>query len=1035
MDYFARLTKRIARPKKAKPTPGMRLEKFEKAWKYCHNTYFLQDRKVDAKVSHTGIPQNLKVMVDLLVEEELETDMDDSSTGVCLEYFLRNNVLAALVHLSEADCPAGLLGETIRTMANLVNLLDDRFLVHKGVHTPLLNLLRMVAANPRQSIRYQEDLVDLAYLLCSKIHGFPELLHIFFLDRSWLHLSEDVKIGQSASHVNKLYHPTSVDGMTDGEPSQSTECEPGENTSTGTSGLPVAQVSAGSPQGAAAAPKEFEFLLFTYLLQFIHKEGKVGDYARTGLLFLVELSHDSDLCQFILRSSDLSTILSASMGALYSQLPRRLMVAYDENLLAPTKTEDSHGSSYPNVPAVATTAGMFAAASADITGNTQASPDFTTLAGRASLGEHDDTTLDTSMDAMESTTSPEFHQVMVSFLKLVEFYQDVLDRCPNPTLHRSLLYHFQTHFLETVLYPSLLESSDADGTAVAVMTYLELILQTLGPSSLTESLMFFLLGSDHILDDSLVTYTLSNDANVEGQQTTLEPKSHPTTLAFNLKDLICTNLQSDSRFAIIAALKLWTTILTDHCKYTPLLLDTLPCAQRVVRPPRRSTGGLVTHDNVEGIPQTPIQQHLRDMESYVCLLSLIDGEHISPTFITGYERYLSDVEAAWERHAQYHYSVDQQARTLSSGADPSSMCALPAQSPQPGWPTSGSTRSRKYSRQNLLHVKEEDAGDQEEVADNSSPAEAPQPCSTQRYRLSPNDPLLRALLHLMAKFYSHSVDVNLALTGTIAALASCPHRELEGLFVQDPPVAQPLPGSTLSHLEREKLLPNQCSLNKKALGVNTPSAGDDVFNPWAGVGGKTPLSSPRLSTLGGREAQLTTYTTNPDTLTPMMPWQCPGHSSYPSFLVVFHTLAQQVGEFRTKFSDFDHRLLRTRTSLLLTPCPQIQPVDAQSASPCPARYVSSTESTTSALVSHSSERALSDSRSSTGKPPEMANVPTPGTVDTAPSNPPQDTLSSAKISFASLCENVLILEEFVKELVAVVQVRRSTGQDMISYVS
>ncbi|KAJ1648546.1 hypothetical protein IWQ61_009976 [Dispira simplex] len=578
------------------------------------------------------------------------------------------------------------------------------------------------------------------------------------------------------------------------------------------------------------------------------------------------------------------------------------------------------------------------------------------------------------------------------------------------------------------------------------MTYLELILQTLGPSSLTESFMFFLLGSDYTLDDPLTTYSLSNDVNGKGQQATLEFKSHPTTLAFNLKDLICTNLQSDSRFAIIAALKLWTTILTDHCKYTPLLLDTLPCAQRVARSACRSDG-FATQDITTAVPQTPIQQHLRDMESYVCLLSLIDGKRISPTFIVGYERYLSDVEAAWEWHAQYHCSVDQLTRPLVSGTNPSSLCAIPAQSPQSGWPTGGSTRSRKYSRQNLLHVTEEIPVDQEEVVGDTTSPEVPQFRSTRRYRLSPNDPLLRALLHLMAKFYSHSVDVNLALTGTIAALASCPHRELEGLFVQDPSVAQPLLGSTLSHLEREKLLPNQRTLNKKALGLNTPPAGDDVFNPWAGMGGKTPLGSPRPSTLGGRETQLTTLTTHLDTLVPIIPWQCPGQNPYPSFLVVFHILAQQVGEFRTKFSDFDHRLLRTRTSLLLNPCSQVQSVDTYLASPCPIRYVSSTEPATPTLTSPSRERAPSDSHNSTGKPPEMPNhvqlgnsgqlpnIPSTGTVDTPPSNPSQDTLSLTKISFASLCENVLILEEFVKELVAVVQVRRSTGQDMISYVS
>ena len=68
---------------------------------------------------------------------------------------------------------------------------------------------------------------------------------------------------------------------------------------------------------------DYEFLLFTYLLRFLHREGKAGDYARTALLFIVEIAEGA-LGEFVLHTSSFPAMAAAAVGALYSQLPRTL---------------------------------------------------------------------------------------------------------------------------------------------------------------------------------------------------------------------------------------------------------------------------------------------------------------------------------------------------------------------------------------------------------------------------------------------------------------------------------------------------------------------------------------------------------------------------------------------------------------------------------------------------------------------------------------------------------------------------------------
>lgn len=66
------------------------------------------------------------------------------------------------------------------------------------------------------------------------------------------------------------------------------------------------------------------FPLFYFLVEYLHHDGRVGDFARTGLLYLLGSSvHSEELEKWIVES-DLPKMMASGLGALYGRLSRYL---------------------------------------------------------------------------------------------------------------------------------------------------------------------------------------------------------------------------------------------------------------------------------------------------------------------------------------------------------------------------------------------------------------------------------------------------------------------------------------------------------------------------------------------------------------------------------------------------------------------------------------------------------------------------------------------------------------------------------------
>ncbi|ORX95459.1 hypothetical protein K493DRAFT_282785 [Basidiobolus meristosporus CBS 931.73] len=775
--------------------------------------------------STTRVGQIFKTMVDLLVQEEIRTE--EGATGACMEYLLKNHVLGKLAH----HAPDGIRQEVIRFISSMINLLDDRFLVHKAAHVPTLKLLEDCMGNEEWRECFAEDLVDLMYNICSKIHGYPELLHIFFYDKQWLTAPQKSN-ARGVQGQNKLFNAESLKNLV----SNQEISNEGEK-------------------------REYEFAFFKHLLLFIHKDGKLGDVARTALLFLMDVA-DSGLRDFIL-TGDFCTIIAAGLGAFYSQLPRKLVVE---------ASMESVSFGYHGYPTEKTQRG-------------------------------------------ETATSPEFQALLESFLKYLDFTQEVLVRCSRGSICTLLLDSTKSLFVENILYPSLLECSDTDGTAIAVITYIDLLIRHIKNSELNNMIVAYLVNSDLTNMPSHSTSGLrgisNGDTDVDAPTKQLEA---PPLLPYNMKDLIFSNLRSTSQPVVIAALKLLKTMLTHHCLYTVSFLDVEYTSTREKPTDERR--------------YTPAIDHLRVLSKYLSLISLIDPTHEKGLSAKSYGEYLADAEVSMEYHEHHH--MDDMAHmklgVLTKKSNP-----------------------RRHTR--AMSIKYSNLDATKNTFTEEQPKKIPSGllqnlnrCTLFKHKIRPTDPIMHVLIGLLSGYFEQSCELNLAVTGVLTAVISCPCRDLESWVSSKNETLIPP-----NHPHGRHSPVSSDSNNQEEYGISPPSliyddeSSEDEMDPSAQD--ETCFKSRLFED--------------------------------PIFFAVLEELSNQVVRYRREMLGFDQRFRARREELLSF---GIQPA----------------------------RRAFHVSE--------------------------EGRFNSKRRSLEEMVDNAIILGEVIKEVVSIVQVRRSLGVNEVWYV-
>ena len=277
-------------------------------------------------------------------------------------------------------------------------------------------------------------------------------------------------------------------------------------------------------RGAGGETRRNQFPLFYVLVQYVHSDGPVGDFARTGLLYLTETASRSNSLETWMIESDLAPQMASGLGALYSRLSRHFPPLEQSEkalpILALSDPSDSDGST--------------------------------------------------------KETRENFQQNTKEFLSYLAFWQDTLNHCKSAEVAETLLDHFQVLFVQQLLYPSLLESSDvAGGSTAAVLAHLAKTLTALDHRVLAQRLLGYLLNSSQhqsAKNKHRARPSISRRKSLEHLAALAEIAQSPSPALFSLHDLVQLSLRSTHPNTVNACLKLLSVILDKHhpCALTGL---------------------------------------------------------------------------------------------------------------------------------------------------------------------------------------------------------------------------------------------------------------------------------------------------------------------------------------------------------------------------------------------------------------------------------------------------------------------------------
>ncbi|KAI9804089.1 MAG: hypothetical protein M1825_001491 [Sarcosagium campestre] len=550
MDFWARLIGGVGASPGSRQSanitdPQQRLTRFKRL---CG--HISQARRSSKPISlDPAAVENFRLSVQRL-NATLYEESHSPASNACLTYALSSRIYKNIANQAIACHDDAAIREAVVTFGTLVDGEEDEFLNDGDFAQTLMGFVGKVAGINAMIIGAdtEAEIVELLFGIAAKIRLQPEILPIWFTPK---------ESSRKAILEDK-----------DGE-----------------------EDLAGGRRSFEGVTNRDDFPLFYLLIDYVHHEARVGDFARTGLLYIIEsASHSTELERWIV-DSDLATLMASGLGALYSQLSRKLVTAYEALELPPVLALSDYSA-------------------------------------------------DTTPVEAENSISTAFQAHIDTFLSYLVFWQDVLEHCKSIEVKQTLLDHFQILFLQQLLYPSLLESSDVDGgSSVAVLTYLRRILESLDHPELIHLILYYLLALPE--PDNLPVrspqspFAAKRRRTLEVLSQSMLGEDKPNPALFNLADLIVTSLRSKNPQTVTATLKLVTVLLKKHHRYaisTMLRTMTAPSAR-----PERTIGAvnkevdfllaMVTRLGDEEEIDEAYGDHLRDvqilLETHPCSTPLL----------------------------------------------------------------------------------------------------------------------------------------------------------------------------------------------------------------------------------------------------------------------------------------------------------------------------------------------------------------------------------------------------------------------------
>lgn len=207
----------------------------------------------------------------MLLEDERRSDRH------CMSHAYQQQFYIALSKIGQG-ARVDVVRETITTFGTLVDAEDEDFLGHQSFANSLMDFLRVTSQ--RLDPSFSNEFVELLFNISAKIRQTPAILSIWFAG------PEGRARGDSREEYERL----------------------------------------GPSQRFAGVTNKDDFPLFYLLIDFVYSEGRVGDFARTGLLYIIEAASPGSELERWMIESDLATLMASGLGALYSQLSRFVLL-------------------------------------------------------------------------------------------------------------------------------------------------------------------------------------------------------------------------------------------------------------------------------------------------------------------------------------------------------------------------------------------------------------------------------------------------------------------------------------------------------------------------------------------------------------------------------------------------------------------------------------------------------------------------------------------------------------------------------------
>ncbi|KAI5254550.1 hypothetical protein E4T42_02314 [Aureobasidium subglaciale] len=480
MDFWTKLISGVGKPKSAPAaasSPQQRLQRFRRAYnpilQLCGRPQTLASHGPALDQLYSSL-QNITA----LLAEESRTP----APHLCLNFAQSSQIYSVVARAASTSRDERLVRQAILLFSLLLESEDEDFVASNAFARSFMRFASKVIDSNSGGFGedIEADVVELLFAVVAKIRIQPDILSVWFSSSA----------NNNASHKDSTHF--------------------------------------------AGQTQKDDFPLCYLLIDRIHHDGRIGDFARTGLLYIFEaISYSTNLENWII-DSDLPTLMASGLGALYSQLSRELCILHDHDRL----------------------------------------PIILALSDYVDAQQFSST---------ESIFSPTHATHMATFLSHLAFWQDVLEHCKSESVKTTLLDHFRILFLQQLLYPSLLQSSDTDGgSSVAVLTYLSNIFESLDHPDLTRMTLQYLLAitndeqPEHI---SPTAYRRQSTLMLMTQVGDEEDKFEPTL--FSLVDLIRNGVTSQNPQTVVAALKLSSIMLTRHRGYA---ISTLLQSKSVLSP-------------------------------------------------------------------------------------------------------------------------------------------------------------------------------------------------------------------------------------------------------------------------------------------------------------------------------------------------------------------------------------------------------------------------------------------------------------------